>query len=95
MNNNLVTYEDLKCPSHHLECILQELNCRLNTSQCNIDFQTSLAFTPQVFSDATKPASGNPGQMIFISDLENADESIGGLVMWQPSTTSWRCISLV
>jgi hypothetical protein len=47
MNNNIVTYSDLKCPSVHLKCILENLFCGMvNNPKC-LDFQMALSPSPQ------------------------------------------------
>lgn len=191
INNNIVTYSDLKCPSVNLKCILEDLFCGLvNNPEC-LDFQMALSPSPNniltvtvggvtkqvnlspylddvdaatlISSDsgnditigadgklklveeittvdslavvsgnvelkytnetntqqtvtmpvssicaecgscfevgntvsytiATRPATGSPGQIIYVSDAVASDASIGSLFTWQVSSNSWKRI---
>jgi hypothetical protein len=46
------------------------------------------------YTNATKPATGVAGQIIFVNDVASTDGSTGTLMMWQPSTNAWKRIML-
>ena len=65
--NNYVDYEQLRCPSPELKCIL---------------YPTT--------TTAKLPSIGNAGETIFVTDMLANDSSLGVMVAYQPSTSSWK-----
>ena len=79
--NNFVTYSDLECLPINLKCILEETLCKLlNNTEC------IKSVTP-TYTVATVPETANPGQIIYVTDLEG-----GTLQYFKGSTSEWVSI---
>lgn len=47
-----------------------------------------------VYTNALKPVSGTPGQIIYVSDVLATDGSTGTPMIYQTSTTSWKKLTI-
>jgi hypothetical protein len=46
------------------------------------------------YTNATKPATGSAGQIIYVSDVTATDGSTGTPMIWQVNTNSWKKVSI-